>query len=267
MARPRIYTFNEQYFDTIDSFNKAYILGFIYADGSVRERGGLDIALSEKDIEVLEFIKKELEYTGNIKIYEIKGRNYCRLSITSKKLAISLIKLGVIENKTYKSSSFPTISEKYFNSFLRGFFDGDGSISKSKNKSFTVSFSSNRNILTIVKNYLKSLHIKTGEIRLRHKNSEFSGMLEMRGSSQIEKLKAILYKDEGFYLERKFNIFQEAENYYKTLNRPYIKEKISIIKDYYLSGLTQKEIHLKLDIPFSSVRGVIQRLRKNKEII
>lgn len=52
MARPRTYLLNEKYFDIIDSEKKAYILGFIYADGSVC-RTTLNISLSEKDIEIL----------------------------------------------------------------------------------------------------------------------------------------------------------------------------------------------------------------------
>ena len=59
MARPRKYTLNENYFEEIDSSNKSYILGFIYADGSINKKNNsLTICLSEKDKDVLKFIKK-----------------------------------------------------------------------------------------------------------------------------------------------------------------------------------------------------------------
>ena len=54
MARPRKYTLNENYFEEIDSSNKSYILGFIYADGSInKQKNSLTICLSEKDKDVL----------------------------------------------------------------------------------------------------------------------------------------------------------------------------------------------------------------------
>ena len=73
MARPRTYTLDEKYFDKIDSQNKAYILGFIYADGSIN-KGCLNITLSNKDVEILEFIKDELKYSGKISIKKNKRK-------------------------------------------------------------------------------------------------------------------------------------------------------------------------------------------------
>ena len=189
MGRPRKYTLNENYFDNITSSNQAYILGFIYADGSINlNKNTLSICISEKDKSILEFIIKELEYSGNIKLKIIKNNKYSLLTIVSKKLINRLNELGIIQNKTYNSKNLPRISKSLFNDLLRGFFDGDGSIYKNSNIGYSVCFSSNIYILKIIKKYLENKLIKSSNIRFRNKNSIYSGMLEIRGNNQIIKL-------------------------------------------------------------------------------
>lgn len=269
MARPRKYTLDENYFDTINSSNKAYILGFIYADGSVSKRGNLTICLSKKDTEILEFIKEELNYSGVISSKLINKNEYSLLSIDSKVMVNRLIELGIVPNKTYNSSVLPTIPKEYFNDTLRGYFDGDGSIYKNGEKGFTVCFSSNINILNSLKSYFDDLTIKTSNIRLRNKNSEYSAMLEIRGNNQIIKIKNLLYSESNiFYLKRKYNKFVEFEEYILNMTkRNHSFEIINEVKNLYLKGISQKDIHLILAIPYSSVRNVVQRLRKLKKII
>ena len=99
MGRPRIIKLNEDYFEKIDSSNKAYILGFLYADGSVYGTT-LSLALAIKDIEIIKFIVEELEFGGKLKIFKVNDLDYVKLSITSKKIVNDLEKLGVIKNKT-----------------------------------------------------------------------------------------------------------------------------------------------------------------------
>ena len=81
MGRPRKYSLNEDYFENINSNNKAYILGFIYADGSIYGNY-LSIRVSAKDVEILNYIKFELGYGGNIRDYIIKNNNYVELTIS-----------------------------------------------------------------------------------------------------------------------------------------------------------------------------------------
>jgi len=268
MGRPRIYTLDENYFDNIDTPNKAYIIGFLYADGSINlKRNLLTICISEKDREILEFIKKELNYSGIISSKKIKENSYLSLNIISKKLILKLQSIGVIQNKTYESKSLPNIPDNLFYDMLRGIFDGDGSIYGDFNKGYTVCFSSNIYILRIIKEILLNNNIKTSNVRLRNKNSEYSAMLEMRSNVSIEKFKILIYND-NFYLKRKYSKFLEFEKYIKTLLKRNIDiNKIELIKKLYQEGKTQKEIHINLGIAYSSVRTVIQRLRKNKNII
>lgn len=268
MAAPRKYNLDEEYFYNINTPNKAYILGFIYADGSINKEKNLTITLAEKDIDILLFIKDELNYQGKIHRRIVKNRIYYTLNITSKKLVISLENNGIIPNKTYLSKSLPIVDEELYNHFLRGIFDGDGSIYKCKNNEYTVCFSSNIYVLEEIKEFLNSIGILTSNIRLRNKESIFSGMLEIRGSFKIEKFKKFLYGKGGFRLQRKYNIFKEAEKRDENLlKRRYTEDRINQIERLYNQGLKQCEIYKELNLPHSSVRNVVQRLRKLNRVI
>lgn len=268
MGRRRQYTLNENYFKEVDNSNKAYILGFIYADGSISlNKGSLVICISEKDKEILNFIKEELNYSGNITTKIVRGGNYSLLNIVSKQLVLDLIKLGVVPNKTYSSNTLPIIPNDFYWDMLRGFFDGDGSIFSDKQKQFTVCFSSNIYILKQIKEKLKISGISSSKIRLRNKKSIHSAMLEVRGSKNIEKFKNILYTN-NFCLTRKYDKFLEFQVYINNIERRNLdSDTINNIKNLYEQGLSQKTIHEKLNLPYSSVRGVIQRLRKINKII
>ena len=102
-----------------------------------------------------------------------------------------------------------------------------------------------------------------------YKNSEYSAMLEIRGNNQIIKIKNLLYSESNiFYLKRKYNKFVEFEEYILNMTkRNHSFEIIDEVKNLYLKGISQKDIHLILAIPYSSVRNVVQRLRKLKKII
>lgn len=268
MGRPRKYSLNENYFKVINSENKAYVLGFIYADGSVY-KNYLSIRLASKDIEILEIIKKELGYSGVILKNIINGREYVGLTISSKIIVDDLIKLGVIKKKTYLSKNLPFYNKKYEMSFLRGFFDGDGSIYSSDKRGFseyTICFSGNKSILNQVKNILINYEISSSKIRHRHNNDE-SCMLEIRGNVNIEKLYGVLYKNGNLYLRRKKERFYNFIEMLNSLTKRNLSNNIvEDIKVLYMSGKKQVEISEIKNLPNSSVRTVIQRLRKHGEV-
>lgn len=275
MGRPRKYNLNETYFETIDNENKAYIVGFIYADGSIdtSKKGSyyFRICLSIKDIEIINFIKKELQYNGPNKIIIIKDMEYVLLDICSKKIVSDLINIGVVKNKTYESEKLPTIPNEFIYHMIRGYFDGDGSIYSNKNKKgfleYTVNFSSNMFILTEIKNLLSKVEISSSKIRYRNKTSIHSGMLDIRGSVNIEKIYHLMYDNSNFYLKRKYIRFCDFIKLTENMSKRKItKSVINEIKTLYLAGEKQSQIYKSLNVPFSSVRGIIQRLRKNNEL-
>src|SRR5690606_30324354 len=108
----RIYDINENYFEKIDSSDKAYFLGFLVADG-YNSGAYITFCLGETDTEIIEIFKDRLNYSGKLirkesKIIVIKEKEYIRkpqtcLNIACKKLCSDLIKLGVIPAKTNKT--------------------------------------------------------------------------------------------------------------------------------------------------------------------
>ena len=131
---------NENYFDTIDSDAKAYILGFFIGDGHLcstkHNDYGIVFSQRKEDIEVLQFIKKEIDperkiiYVNRKTSYGGKGIYYLR--ITNKHLHSTLSKLlNCTNKKTYEEFNLPKIKEEFIPSLIRGYFDSDGCISVS----------------------------------------------------------------------------------------------------------------------------------------
>jgi intein-encoded DNA endonuclease-like protein len=149
----RKYKVNHNYFDNIDTEEKAYWLGFIYADGYVRVRtrygenpgqgNSFCMNLSILDIEHLKLLRKCVGSTHKIinKVSVTKNKqgksyssNVCRLSVNSNKLVEGLVSQGVVPRKTHILTP-PKIDEKLYRHFIRGYFDGDGCCANYKNKS------------------------------------------------------------------------------------------------------------------------------------
>lgn len=144
--RKNRYTLNESYFNKIDTEHKAYILGFIYADGYVgdEKHNNVVIAINEEDVSILEDIKKSIGFSGEIRRVDNVENCYKNskpkvvLNFSSKKMAIDLRKLGLYPNKSVSMKKLPNIQRDLYRHFIRGYFDGDGSISFSVKTSYHI---------------------------------------------------------------------------------------------------------------------------------
>lgn len=118
------------YFEEIDTEKKAYLLGFLIADGNIyrRKNGNYVVRLDihEKDKIILDSFKKEI--CSNNKLVPDNRGCLC-LNINSNKMASDLIKHGVIINKTFRTS-LPKLEKDLMKHLIRGIFDGDGWASK-----------------------------------------------------------------------------------------------------------------------------------------
>jgi len=139
----RKYTLNQNYFDKIDTEDKAYFLGFLCADGNNYEKNKyIGLALKENDKEILEKFNYYLEsnrplsYVDKKTFYNKKTKKkYTRkpqykLHINSITISNNLTKLGCVPNKSL-ILQFPTenqVPSHLIRHFIRGYFDGDGSI-------------------------------------------------------------------------------------------------------------------------------------------
>ena len=128
---------NENYFEIIDTEDKAYFLGLIAADGCVLSKYNIvDISLHHKDGYLLEKLSEFLCYGKNIvKIYKHKNGDYqSRLTICHKKIKQDLINLEIIPKKSLILKLTKKIPDDLFHHFVRGYFDGDGWICFGKQK-------------------------------------------------------------------------------------------------------------------------------------
>lgn len=218
------YTYNKNYFKEINTPNKAYFFGFLYADGYNNEdKKYIEISLAEQDIEILERFKKDIEFTGNITyIRKQKGWQTQRRLKLYGQASIDCSNLGMHKNKTYKID-FPNISSNLIHHFIRGFFDGDGCICKDKRNIYFCSFTSQKNMLESINkyfliafpNYYQKIifNKRKKEVNDNVFTSVFSGNLSAMD------LFCYMYKDaNGLFLNRKFQKFKELLKIVKNSN-------------------------------------------------
>ena len=130
------------FFKNISTELQAYLLGFYTADGSIDEkRKTFRIHLSIKDSELVYLYKdiispdaRLFSVADNYKTTgrdgkEITGHGSIGVDISSAILVNDLVELGIGYKKTYSDLTIPNIPENLIRHFVRGFFDGDGSIS------------------------------------------------------------------------------------------------------------------------------------------
>ena len=204
----RKYEFNYHYLDNIDTEEKAYFLGFVYADGShSTDRCTLNITIQEGDQDLLLKFYSLFDCKRDIRhIYNKQyNRYYANFCLQSTYLSNQLLKLGVPADKSYKIAFPNFIPDELQRHFIRGYFDGDGCISFSNRgwKSTGVQFTGNeyflQSIQTIIKNKINV------DMNLRHEKKSKICDLYKAGKFNVYKVLNYLYKDSTIYLQRKYN--------------------------------------------------------------
>lgn len=199
----RVKGVNHQYFDDINTPTKAWLLGFLAADGWIeKDRNRINIELSSVDKEILEKIKKELEIENEI-MERMTGNGFSvvRLSWTSGPQKIALEKYGIVNRKTYKEMVLPDLSSELKYAFILGFFDGDGSISIDNNYCRFRLCAHRPELLQSIKDFLNiSCSL----------NQDNRGLWELSISTQYSiPLFEKMYGLNSLHLARKYNKFLE----------------------------------------------------------
>ena len=201
------YTVNYDYFKNIDSEDKAYWFGFILADGYVSLDNHYLFGLSIIDKEHLEKFKNTIEYTGSIKSYSKTTNNgVWSLLVRDKKFVMSLIEKGVIPRKTMFVTFPDFIDNDLLNHFIRGYWDGDGTVSFLTNTKhhkyyFSASVLGTKMFLEVLSKMLKDkCGLKSASLYYV-KNSHIWSF--SRSTLQALKVCNYLYKDASIFLERK----------------------------------------------------------------
>jgi len=218
----RRYHVNHNYFDKIDSEDKAYWLGFLYADGYIRERktgNSLEMKLSIKDKHHLELFRdtigsnhkiidgfNKVKYNGGIARSHISS-----LAIYSIKLVESIKSQGFHSRKTFTIEK-PNINDDLIHHFIRGYFDGDGcfSFNPEKNKIHT-------NIVCASDKFRESL---TQILNQHDIDAKFYGRMTIHIQSKIGNVNFYdyIYKNATIFLKRKREKYENFREFYKYNN-------------------------------------------------
>lgn len=267
---------NESIFEKIDTHEKAYFLGLLMADGC-NHKGNTILSLHTKDVEILQHLRDFIGYEKEVNIKE----SVSILHINNKKITSDLENHGFISQKTH-FIKFPSIDKEFYNSFILGYLDGDGSISflKKLNKS-NVTITGNGHLIFRLKEILYDINVNCF-INKRHKDRDDNILtLNISGNNQIKIFLDWIYKNSKFFLKRKYNKYLELINYLdiklmKELEKlksleDYKKEKFLImdkkrkdIIDFYNNGLSINQIRKKIGASNKSIREII--INNNIEI-
>ncbi len=239
---------NENFFDVIDTEIKAYWLGYLLADAcigkSCGDRRSLRFYVAAKDKWAIETFANDIDYKGKLRPPE-KSRGQHGICFNSKLLCSALIKYGYLDWKENGSPGLLNHIPLYlFNHFVRGFFDGDGSISYQKRKNRKIGLSFNFTIAAHLDHYsaLESLRDKLVIILgLRRKSVKVRDTcctIGWNGNVQVANFGKWLYSDATRFLQRKRDRFLALDHHRGAFdfNKLIIKE---VHKDIYAPFLNK----------------------------
>ena len=186
----------EDFFDCIDTEEKAYFLGYIMADGNVSVTNNqycLKIHISIQDKEIVDKFLESIN-SSNKATMRMNSASYY-VSLTSVHMCKRLMELGVVPQKTGREYISDEIPKKLLHHYVRGVFDGDGitTIGKSKRSGFVGSI----NMITDILGELNE-NLTIFDAGKNKKVVYFLG-----GKKFSRKLYNYLYSDATIWLKRK----------------------------------------------------------------
>lgn len=206
------YSINKNLMDEINTEEKAYWLGFFYADAYNNEKlGRIVIELQERDKEHLykcaKFFGQPREPFEQIKN---KGKyKSFRLELNSKHLTKSLAQRGCHKAKSFNIVFPEWLRPDLVRHFIRGYFDGDGGlhINKADNQMNIQIISTKEMVLEIQKIILKETNCKSYITHPeRYANNTYR--MDSGGSRQVARFLKWIYQDATIYLDRKYELFK-----------------------------------------------------------
>ena len=232
MSRTK-YIPNDTYFDKIDTEQKAYWLGFLYADGYNNEtKREVKIRLQRSDESHLLKLRDAIYPDAQRPLYY--RRNSCELYIANAHMSRQLKSLGCMQAKTFKVHfPFDAMPAELYSHFIREVFDGDGSIVLSTLKSGAhktmFSIIGNRPFMSEI-NHVIASSCGIGENQLidyKGKDERIATVI-WSGCRQCIKIREYLYNNATIFLQRKRDKFDKlGTNEWKTyenLKHPQVRK-------------------------------------------
>ena len=205
-------------FEIIDTEEKAYWLGFLYADGSVGSKEDkIELGLAKKDLKHIEKFRDFMNITNKIS-YREKTKSY-RMSFRSAKCKQDLIDKGCIPKKSL-ILDFPNenqVPKHLIRHFIRGYFDGDGWFTNTES-CFQIGIIGTENFINGFLNSIENTNKDNKIFDVHRKNG--AKRYVFGAYDDVLNFLNWIYKDSNIYLERKYNSYldfiQNGSKYHKT---------------------------------------------------
>lgn len=189
-----------------------YFLGFIFADGCLTN-GYITININNKDVEILEKFKVFLKTQKPI--YSIKETNSVMFSFKNKNIYESLLLYNLTPKKSLTTKFPKNIPENMIHHFIRGYFDGDGSVSvinRKTTKGLKINIVGTFEFLNDLQHHLiKNIKTSPKSISQITKNKN-TYQLNFKSIVDVLKFRDFIYKDATIFLNRKNQIFNTEVN-------------------------------------------------------
>lgn len=201
---------NENFFNKW-SPEMAYVLGLIITDGCITDTGKISLDMNEK--ELLEKVRRVMRSQHNITLSKHQEGLYC-FHFARERLVKDLADLGVLPRKSL-NVKLPAIPDAFLKDFIRGVFDGDGSIYFEKR---SARYPIRTTFVSSSQDFIEKLEIALQQLglpkRAIHKQKTKNGIhYKIRYSHEnSKKLFEIIYPDvqNGLFMERKYKKFLDG---------------------------------------------------------
>lgn len=225
------YKCDETYLDSIDSFDKAQIIGMLTADGFIeKKKYTLNLNLQEDDLDYLEWVKIQFKSDYPIalfrkqqenfvskqgKIYNVK--NHYKFSVNSPHLHSTIQKYNIVHRKSYANLGLPSeIPSQFIKAFTLGVMEGDGSVGvyadKRLGRKYVYGVCSFLLQEQLAEDLSKVIHEQLGIIcKIRKKNEKLK-MISFYAADELIKLYHWFYDDAHFVMKRKHDKFTKIMN-------------------------------------------------------
>lgn len=199
------YTLDYNFFKNIDTEEKAYLVGLLLADGHISKDDTIMLTLKDRD--VVEKYRQAIKSNAPIRID--RYGNY-KLNISCKQIAEDLKRIGLNNRKSYSLDFDKVLSyipKNIENHFVRGLFDGDGSIKiykydYIKKPQYHFGYTGLKEVVDYIKKYFD---IRTKTV----KESDITYTCVSSCKATIIHIYEILYNNATIYMDRKYKIFKQ----------------------------------------------------------
>ena len=205
----RKYEWDYEFF-TRETPETYYWAGFILADGCLRvdekaSHDQIEVALSTKDLDHLKEFCDAVDISHDAINFR-SDADICRVALNKQGLHEDVERFGIVPNKTYDWHDPEPIPEKYLPHFLRGWFDGDGSVSESQ-----IQLCSHKHGTRYYARQLKRLGYEGTHSFYEQTDGDVYDVLCVAGRQQILDVWRTCLKTDDPYMARKHDRFKRIE--------------------------------------------------------